>query len=89
MSTFTNKDLEQFGNVLNTLINEIKNSQGAIKVNTDKISLTTERYIITTIKNQQQTISQFEQIHKVLSKPADQAKSINFEIDLKKDFNKK
>ncbi|MEQ1554872.1 MAG: hypothetical protein ABL929_11865, partial [Ferruginibacter sp.] len=87
MAAISNKDLEQFGGVINTLINQIKKQDESIKESNSKNIDTTIKYYHVMQKNQNQFIEGFEYLRKVVEKTQIPPPSVS--IDFKKDFELK
>ena len=88
MAIISNKDLEQFGNILNSLINQIKKNEENINDSNNKAIATIREYGEITLKNQQQFIHGFNLIKNMIEKSS-LLKPENFFVELKKDFNTK
>jgi hypothetical protein len=87
MGTISNKDLEQFGIVLNTLINQVKKHEESIRESSDKTFSVILKYNNSIAKNQQQFLAGFNHLQSLVEKTQLSVPSIS--IDFKKDFEKK
>ncbi len=88
MAIISNKDLEQFGNILNSLINQIKKNEENINDSNSKAIATMREFGEITLKNQQQFIHGFNLIKNMVEKSS-LVKPENFFVELKKDLNTK
>ena len=89
MSIISNKDLEQFGNVINTLINHSKTTQSAVQDSNHKAIAMMKQYAEQTLKNQQQFIHVSNSLKTIVEKVPSRELPQNFSLELKKDFDRK